>query len=115
MIIPLRDSLRSISVGLMLILACAAWPVSQAQAAPVKVTGVVFKEAANELQVSIVATGPVRYQTRDVQPGWIVVDVENAQLGMPSGQLPLARGPVRTVTEGPCVADFVRSLVEPHP
>ena len=116
MIVPSRDSARSISAGLMLMLAFAAWPVGQARAAPVKVTGVALKEAANELQVSIVATGPVRYQTRDVQPGWIVVDVESAQLGMPAGQLPLARGLVRRVRVGQFMTDVVRVVVElSHP
>jgi len=112
MIVPLRDSLRSVALGVALILAFAAWPVSQAEAAPVKVTGVALKEAANELQVSIVTTGPVRYQTRDIQPGWIVVDVQDARLGMPSGELPLARGLVRKVRVGQFTPDVVRVVVE---
>jgi type II secretory pathway component GspD/PulD (secretin) len=112
MIIPLRDSLRSIAVGLTLILAFAAWPVSQVQAAPVKVTGVALKEAGNELQVSIVATGPVRYQTRDIQPSWIVIDVQSARLGIPSGQLPVALGLVRRVRVGQFMEDVVRVVVE---
>ena len=48
------------------------------------VTGVTLKDAPGEIQVSIVATGPVRYQTRDIQPNWIVVDVQGARLGMPA-------------------------------
>jgi type II secretory pathway component GspD/PulD (secretin) len=110
--IPSRDALRSVSIGLTLALAIALWPVVQAQAAPVKVTGVVLKEAANELQVSIVATGPVRYQTRDVQPSWIVVDVQGARLGMPAGDLPLAKGLIRKVRVGQYTDDVVRVVVE---
>jgi len=83
-----------------------------AQAAPVKVTGVGLKEAANELQVSIVATGPVRYQTREVQPNWIVLDMQSARLAMPSGQLPLAKGVVRKVRVGQYADDVVRVVVE---
>lgn len=112
MIVSLRGSLRSLSVGLMLILAFAAWPMGQAQAAPVKVTGVALKEAANELQLSIVATGPVRYETREIQASWIVVDVQGAQLGMPPGELPLALGLVRRVRVGQFMTDVVRVVVE---
>ncbi len=112
MIVPLHGSLRSVSVGLMLVLAVVLWPAVQVQAASVKVTGVALKEAANELQVSIVATGPVHYQTRDVQPSWIVVDVQSARLAMPAGDLPLAKGLVKRVRVGQYTEDVVRVVVE---
>jgi len=112
MIVPLRGSLRSVAFAVALILATAALPVSQAEAAPVKVTGVTLTETASELRVSIVATGPVRYETRDIQPGWIIVDVQGARLGMPAGEQPLARGLVRKVRVGQFTPDVVRVVVE---
>src|SRR6266852_4871541 len=112
MTIPLRGAVRSLSIGLTLVLAVALWPIDQAQAAPMKVTGVTLKDAPGELQVSIVATGPVRYQTRDVQPNWIVVDVQGARLGMSAGDLPLAKGPIKRVRVGQYADDTVRVVVE---
>ncbi len=112
MTIPLRGAVRSVSIGLMLVLTLALWPAVQAQAASLKVTGVTLKEAPSELQVSIVATGPVRYQTRDVQPSWIVVDVQGARLGMPAGELPLVKGLIRKVRVGQYTDDVVRVVVE---
>jgi len=97
---PLRRCRRSAAVGLTLVFALALWPASQAQAAPVKVTGINLKEVASQLQVAIVASGPVRYQVRDVQPNWIVVDVPGAQLGIPAGEVPVARGLVTKVRVG---------------
>jgi type II secretory pathway component GspD/PulD (secretin) len=112
MTIPLRGAKTPLAIGLALALSIALWPAIVAQAAPVKVTGVGLKEAANELQVSIVATGPVRYQTREVQSNWIVLDVQSARLAMPSGQLPLAKGVVRKVRVGQYADDVVRVVVE---
>ena len=112
MTIPLRDAVRSVSIGLMLVLVLTVWPVAPAQAAAATVTGVGLKEAADELQVSIVATGPVRYQTRDVQPSWIVVDVQSARLGMASGTLPLSKGLVKRVRVGQYTDDVVRVVIE---
>ena len=96
----------------MLVLAVALWPAVQVQASSVKVTGVALKEAANELQVSIAATGPARYQSRDVQPSWIVVDIQGARLAMPAGSLPLAKGLVKKVRVGQYTEDVVRLVVE---
>jgi type II secretory pathway component GspD/PulD (secretin) len=112
MIIPLRDTVRSVSIGLMLALALALWPAVQAQASPARVTGVALKEAANELQISIVATGPLHYQARDIQPNWIVVDLQSARLGMPAGEVPLAKGLIRKVRVGQFTDDVVRVVVE---
>jgi len=112
MTIPLRGAVRSVSIGLMLVLTLALWPAVQAQAASLKVTGVTLKEAPSELQVSIVATGPVRYQTRDVQPSWIVVDVQGARLGMPAGELPLVKGLIKKLRVGQYTDDVVRVVVE---
>ena len=100
MTISLRAVTRPLAIAVALALPIAAWPATVAGAAPVKVTGVSLKEAPNELQVSIVASGPARYQTRDVQANWIVLDVQGARLAMPSGQLPLAKGVVRKVRVG---------------
>jgi type II secretory pathway component GspD/PulD (secretin) len=112
MTIPLRGAVRSVPIGLMLVLAVALWPIVQAQAAPMTVTGVTLKDAPGEIQVSIVATGPVRYQTRDIQPNWIVVDVQGARLGMPAGDLPLTKGLIKKVRVGQFSDDTVRVVVE---
>lgn len=112
MTIPLRGAKRLLAIGLALALSIALWPGTAAQAAPVKVTGVGLKEGANEIQVSIVASGPIRYQTRDVQANWIVLDVQGARLAMSSGQLPLAKGLVKKVRVGQYADDVVRVVLE---
>jgi type II secretory pathway component GspD/PulD (secretin) len=112
MTILLRGDNRLLAIGVALALSIALWPGTAAQAAPAKVTGVGLKEGANEVQVSIVATGPIRYQTRDVQANWIVLDVQGARLAMPSGQLPLAKGLVKKVRVGQYADDVVRVVVE---
>ena len=109
---PLRRCRRSAAVGLTLVFALALWPASQAQAAPVKVTGINLKEVASQLLVAIVASGPVRYQVRDVQPNWIVVDVPGAQLGIPPGEVPVARGLVTKVRVGQFEPNIVRVVLE---
>jgi type II secretory pathway component GspD/PulD (secretin) len=112
MTIPLRGAKRLLAIGVALALFIALWPGTAAHAAPVKVTGIGLKEGANEFQVSIVATGPIRYQTRDVQANWIVLDVQGARLAIPSGQLPLAKGLVKKVRVGQYADDVVRVVVE---
>ncbi|HKV45669.1 MAG TPA: secretin N-terminal domain-containing protein [bacterium] len=112
MIVPLRGSLRSIALGVMLLFVFATWPVAQAQAAPVKVTGINLKELATQVQMAIVATGPVRYQVRDLNPNWIVVDIPGTSLGMPAGELPIAHGVVKKVRVGEYATDTVRVVVE---
>jgi type II secretory pathway component GspD/PulD (secretin) len=112
MTIPLRGAKRLLAIGVALALLIALWPGTAAQAAPVKITGVGLKEGANELLVSIVATGPIRYQTRDVQANWIVLDMQGARLAMSSGQLPLAKGLVKKVRVGQYAEDVVRLVVE---
>ena len=112
MIVPLRGSLRSIALGVMLLFVFATWPVAQAQAAPVKVTGITLKELATQVQMAIVATGPVRYQVRDLNPNWIVVDIPGTSLGMPAGELPIAHGVVKKVRVGEYATDTVRVVVE---
>jgi len=109
---PLRRCRQSAAVGLTLVFALALWPASQAQAAPVKVTGINLKEVASQLQVAIVASGPVRYQVRDVQPNWIVVDVPGAQLGIPAGEVRVARGLVTKVRVGQFEPNIVRVVLE---
>ncbi|HLW61686.1 MAG TPA: secretin N-terminal domain-containing protein [bacterium] len=104
--------MRSIALGVMLLFVFATWPVAQAQAAPVKVTGINLKELATQVQMAIVATGPVRFQVRDLNPNWIVVDIPGTSLGMPAGDLPIARGPVTKVRVGEYTTDTVRVVVE---
>ncbi|HEX9247188.1 MAG TPA: AMIN domain-containing protein [bacterium] len=77
-----------------------------------KVTGINLKEVASQLQVAIVASGPVRYQVRDVQPNWIVVDVPGAQLGIPAGEVRVARGLVTKVRVGQFEPNIVRVVLE---
>jgi len=110
--VPSRRCRRSAAVGLTLIFALALWPAIQVQAAPVKVTGINLKEVASQLLVAIVASGPVRYQVRDVQPNWIVVDVPGAQLGIPPGEVPVARGLVTKVRVGQFEPNIVRVVLE---
>ena len=83
-----------------------------AQTARVKVTAITLEETASELQVKITASGPVRYQRRDVQPDWIVLDLPDAGLGMRAGTLPLGRGLVKRIRVGQFTPDVVRVVVE---
>src|SRR5207302_8758367 len=110
--VPSRRCRRSAAVGLTLIFALALWPASQAQAAPVKVTGINLKEVASQLQVAIVASGPVRYQVRDVQPNWIVVDVPGAKLGIAAGEVRVARRLGTKVRVGQFELNLVRGVLE---
>jgi general secretion pathway protein D len=112
MMVPSRGSWRYTTVGLLIMLALAGWPATQAQAASVKVTGITMKEAAAGLQMSIVASGPVQYQVRDVRPNWVVVDVLGAELGIRAGEVPLARGVVKRVRVGQYTQGVVRVVVE---
>jgi type II secretory pathway component GspD/PulD (secretin) len=112
MTIALKHRSRSIALALAAVLVVALWPALQAQAAPVNVTGVALKDAGADLQLSILATGPVHYDLPAVQPDWIVVDVRGAHLAMPAGTLPLSKGLVRKVRVGQYTGDTVRVVVE---
>jgi type II secretory pathway component GspD/PulD (secretin) len=88
---------KALCLGLAVILSLAVWPVAPVQAAAAVVTDVTLVEAPAELQVTVVASGPVRYHVVDLNPRWIVVDVEGAQLGLSGAPRPIRRGPIQDV------------------
>ncbi len=109
---PLLRTVRIVAAGLLWVIALVVWPADQAQAALVKVTAVTLKEATGEVQVSIATSGPARYQQRDVQPQWVVVDVLGSELGIPAGKLPFSDGLISQVRVGQFEPDVVRVVVE---
>jgi hypothetical protein len=62
--------------------------------------------------VSITASAPVRYQLRNVEPDWIVIDVSKAELALTSGKPPAGRGLVRLIRVGQFTPDTVRVVLE---
>jgi len=90
--------------------------VDWARAALARVTLIGTAETAQEIQVSIVASAPIRYRVRDVRPNWIVIDVLGAELGVAAGVLPPAKtvggSPVQKVRVGQFEPDVVRVVVE---
>jgi len=77
----------------------------------VRVTGISLWGTPNRPWISITASGPVRYQLRNVEPDWVVVDISKAQLGV-AADLPAGRGPVRQIRTGQFAPDVVRVVVE---
>src|SRR5207245_4296087 len=93
------------------ILALTGWPATSVQAAATAITGVTLVEGPSELQVTVAASGPVRYHAVDLNPRWIVVDVEGAQLGMPWAPGPIRRGPMQDVRVSQHAPGVVRVTV----
>ena len=96
----------------MIFICLAMWPVPQAEAALAKVTGVTLEETPSGLQLVITTSHPVRYERRTFKPDWIIVDVFEAELGIPAGTLPIVRGVVTKVRVGQFTPDVVRVVVE---
>jgi len=62
--------------------------------------------------LSVVASAPIRYELRQVQSNWIVIDVSPAALGIPAGAVPSAGHVVTKVRVGQFQSDVVRVVVE---
>lgn len=82
------------------------------QGALPKVTAISVWGAADKPWVSIAATGPVRYQLRNVEPDWVVLDVSRAHLALESGKPPAGRGVVKQIRAGQFAPDVVRVVLE---
>ena len=76
------------------------------------VTRVAAVETAQGVELSIVASAPIRYELRQVQSNWIVIDVSPAELGIPAGTVPPAGHAVTKVRVGQFQSDVVRVVVE---
>ena len=103
--------MTAVRLWLVAILALAGWPAGPAQAAATMITGVTLVVAPSELQVTVAASGPVRYHAVDLNPRWIVVDVEGAQLGMSGAPSPIRRGPIEDVRVSQHTPGVVRVIV----
>ena len=77
-----------------------------------KVTGIVVWGTPSRPWVSITASGPVRYQLRNVEPDWVVMDVSRAHLALASGKPLVGRGLVRQIRVGQFAPDVVRVVLE---
>lgn len=99
------------AVGLLCVLLLTALPVA-AQTPRVRVGAITLEDAGEEIHLSIATSGAARFRSLNVRPNWVVVDVLGAELGVPAGTLPLARGPVQKVRVGQFAQDIVRVVVE---
>src|SRR5205807_7608591 len=106
-----RGIVTAVRLWLVAILALAGWPASPVQAAATVITGVTLVAAPSELQVTVAASGPVRYHAVDLNPRWIVVDVEGAQLGMSGAPRPIRRGPIQDVRISQHAPGVVRVII----
>jgi polysaccharide biosynthesis/export protein len=97
---------------LLVSIALVAWPLDHARADLLKITAVTLQEVAGEAQVSIVTTGPARYQQRNMLPQRVAVDVQGAELGIQAGTLPQSGGVVSKIRVGQFASDVVRVVVE---
>jgi len=77
-----------------------------------KITGIAIWGTPSKPWVSIIASGPVRYQLQHIQPDWVVVDVSKAQLALAPGSNPVARGLVKQIRVGQFAPDVVRVVLE---
>ncbi len=111
-----RRSLSAASLGLVVILLLTVWPVRSAQATPAMVTDVTLVEAPTELQVAVVASGPMSSRFVDLNPNWIVMEVQDAQLAMAWVTRPLRWGiiqGVRVSQHSPGVVRVIVELIQP--
>ncbi len=83
-----------------------------AQAAPAVVTRVAAVETSQNVELSVVASAPIRYELRAVQPNWIVIDVSPATLAIPAGVVPFAGHMVTKIRVGQFQSTVVRVVVE---
>ncbi len=92
--------------------AVAARPSGGVRGGSVWVTGITLWGTPSRPWVSITASAPVRYQLRNVEPDWVVIDVSRAQLALASAKPPEGRGVVRRVRAGQFASDVVRVVLE---
>ncbi len=107
-----RRSLPAASLGLVGILLLAAWPASSAQTTPTMVTDVTLVEAPTELQVAVKASGPMSSRLVDLNPNWIVMEVQDAQLAATWVTRPLRWGIIQGVRVSQHSPGVVRVIVE---
>ena len=77
-----------------------------------KVTGIALWGAPGRPWVSIIASGPVRYQLRNIEPDWVVIDISRAQLALALGRQPGSRGLVKQIRIGQFAPSIVRVVLE---
>ncbi|HLJ61226.1 MAG TPA: AMIN domain-containing protein [bacterium] len=94
---------------LVVVIAVGAGSVRAGSAVVTKVAAV---ETVQGVELSVVASAPIRYELRQVQSNWIVIDVTPAELGIPAGTLPTAGHVVTKVRVGQFQSDVVRVVVE---
>jgi hypothetical protein len=99
-------------VGVMILVAAVTLSTRDVRAASATVTRVAAIEMAQRVEVSLVASAPIRYDLRQVQSNWIVVDVSPAELGIPAGVVPFTGHMVTKVRVGQFQSDVVRVVVE---
>jgi hypothetical protein len=102
----------SISTGLHQATGIAALPVSSVRGGVARVTSITLWGTPSRPWVSISASGPIRYQLRNVKSDWVVVDISRAQLTLLSGGPPAGRGLVKQIRAGQFVPDVVRVVLE---
>jgi hypothetical protein len=107
-----RPHFRRCAVGIVVISGVVAWLSTDTHAALVKVNTITSEYVGAELLVTITASGPIRYELIPVQLNWIVFDIPDAELGIPAGTLPLAKGPLQKVRVGQPSPNTVRVVLE---
>lgn len=88
----------------------AARPVPRSER--VRVTAVTARQRDRLVELTVAASGSVRYRLVDVRPDWIVVDIPGAELGMPAGPVPISQSLIRQVRVGQFNPDVVRVVAE---
>lgn len=87
-------------------------PLGAASPELATVTGVTTAAQGRDLHVVIHASASVRFQVQPVRPTWIVVDILNAKLGVPTGTVHGPEGLVDRVRIGQFAPTVVRVVVE---
>ncbi|HEX4835148.1 MAG TPA: secretin N-terminal domain-containing protein [bacterium] len=99
-------------LGVAVLLSLTAWHVDPVQAAPTMVTDVTLVETPAELQVAVVASGPVTSRLVDLNPNWIVLDVPDAKLATSWVTRPLLHGIIQGVRVSQHLPGVVRVIVQ---
>lgn len=110
--VPRRIRLSALAVTVLVALAVPSWPSAPAEAGVAQVTGLTLTELPSELQLTVLASAPVRYRLVNAEPHWIVMDVEGATLAISPDDLPPARGIVQRIRVGQYLPTVVRLVVE---
>ncbi len=107
-----RIPLSAARLGVVVLLSLTVWHVDPVQAAPTMVTDVTLVETPAELQVAVVASGPVTSRLVDLNPNWIVLDVPDAQLATSWVTRPLLHGIIQGVRVSQHLPGVVRVIVQ---